>query len=442
MSEFKKNPMKIVCKNDPERTIRTLTQEEQTAIYYAFGKGEARENQKYLAKTIAETVKDSNGWLQCYCQSFSPPLMTVVQNEQGFFHLRRLTARAEHDRRCVFYSLESESTNLNKSKVTSRPWSADKPLNLHRHGQIHDNNSPTTTSSRNQSIQNRGASLAALLYTLIGEAKLNTVDVANPPTIQESYARLKEVTKKYQLVTGVSVEKYFWTYPNVGVMQRQLESQQSRWPKDERPYCLCVNVADKVSESTLYFLFKDKPPIEIKAHPGKIYPSSGRLSEKSAPYLALFTFTNIPERPDQFAAMKAFYVPVYSKSQLIPVDSHYERRVLQALIKAAKIWYEQNLKFTITKPLFDAFVKIEDEKQAFRPDFLIETPKRKIFFEVMGSIEPEYKETKQRTVKAMQQLGEVLEFEAIRLHTIDQWNTELENKLNKILQFIVHDNSS
>ena len=220
----------------------------------------------------------------------------------------------------------------------------------------------------------------------------------------------------------------------------KLKEREHYWPKGSRPYSLCVAIVDSIEAKTLRFAYKTKS-IEVKLE-GQLNKSSGRLGERSAPFLVIFTVTDTNDERGVYRPYNGFYVPVYSKSNLIPVDSSYERRVLQEIESWLPWWTKtKGLKVKITKPLFDIKEFCDGELQSSKPDFLIETPGEKIIFEVMGSHEPEYVERKKRTVGYMEAIGEVIEFDALAADIAGTWDAKLAEKIKKLSALIFRGNT-
>ena len=81
-------------------------------------------------------------------------------------------------------------------------------------------------------------------------------------------------------------------------------------------------------------------------------------------------------------------MPVYKHNILVPVESAYERWVLDLTVKTIKTNYD-GFNFIIEKPLFCLSTS---DKQKYRPDFIVEyVPTRKtIYIEVLGQQDEEY----------------------------------------------------
>ena len=58
----------------------------------------------------------------------------------------------------------------------------------------------------------------------------------------------------------------------------------------------------------------------------------------------------------------------------------------------------------------------------------------------MGSHEDEYIERKQRTVSAMQAIGEVIEFDALRADKTNQWDERLKPPMSKLSALVFKGN--
>jgi hypothetical protein len=417
--------------------IRTFTDEETGAFLRVFVKHQGSVHQKRLACNLAEFIKDNDGWIQCGCKTENAALMTMGMSVKANYYLQRINQRAKHHPHCVFKGIDHP---LALPSSTTKPCNKRVPLRLHRRGHINEAKHKTSVS-RSNGAAHRYPRLARVLYSWVVDAALNQLSVLGDDSVVDRFQSLKKVADAYRLEAGINASKYLWTYPNVDQMISKLKNTARFWPQYSRPYAVCVAVVDSIKEQYLRFQFKHQT-IEV-AIMGTVTPSSGRIGEHSAPFLVIFTITDTAEAKGVYQPFDAFYVPVYSRHQLIPVDSVYERKVLEMIEQRARWWIkDKGLNVVICKPLFDIEVRDDtsDLKTTVRPDFLIETPRSKIVFEVMGSHEPAYLERKSRTIKLMQSIGEVIEFDALAADKSGCWDAALKQKISVLSALIFKGN--
>lgn len=417
--------------------LREIRNNDAKSLYWVFVKNKGSPAQKQRAESIAEFMKDQDGWLECSCDAESPPLMTIGLSVKGNYYLQRINSRGKHHQKCDFKGVDRPNIS---GAGEIKPCSKRKPLRLHRRGAIEESETKKTSrESNNSGTSSKYPRLAQVLYTWIEEAGLNTLSVFSKESISDRFESLRSAASSYQLEKGIKASRFLWTYPDVEQMALRLEKTKNQWPENSRPYALCIAVADQIDGKTLRFVFKEKT-IEVTLL-GDVKQSSGRIGAHSGPFLVVFTVTDTTDEKGVYKPLNAFYVPVYSKFQLIPVDSVYERRVLTVIEQRARWWTkDQRLKARVIKPLFDIKEFCNGELQASRPDFLIETPKKRIIFEVMGSHEDDYQERKERTVEYMRAIGDVIEFDALNADKTGCWDENLKQHISRLSAMVFKGN--
>ena len=188
--------------------LRPINQYEKNALYWSFVKNQGTPAQRKVACSLAEYMKDWEGWIECDCDIQSPPFMTIGISINDNYYLQRINSRGKHHIKCQFkgmdrvidYSAEA-STSIACQKII--------PLRLHRRGSLKDddtNDSMDTESNSNAS--NTLPRLARVLYTWIEEAKLNELTVLNRSSIKEQFTSIKTIAKNYKLEKGVRAFHY------------------------------------------------------------------------------------------------------------------------------------------------------------------------------------------------------------------------------------------
>jgi len=416
--------------------VRDLEHKERLALISTFVEDDAEDRELNQASAILEFVRDNEAWIECDCLDSSRALLTVAISPKGKHYLRHLSARSRHESGCPF---KETNWQYDPSNGSLSPFSKKRPLRIHRRAGLDD-----SKKAKKESVRSGGSAryprLARILYTWITEAGLNYLPSSDEEKLSDRFKLLKQVASEYELEEGVNASRCFFTYPDTDQMVLRLKESEHLWPTDSRPYAICVSIADEVVGNLIRFSFKEKT-IEIELE-GVIKKSSGRLGENSGPFLVIFTVTDTSKERGVYRPFSAFVIPVFSKVHLIPVDSTYERRVLERLRNGARWWVnEKNLKVKISKPLFDMKAIGSDGEYDFvKPDFMIETPKEKIIFEVMGSYETEYLERKNRVLPAMISIGEVIEFDALGADQSGCWNERLKKAMSRLSALVFRGN--
>lgn len=158
-------------------------------------------------------------------------------------------------------------------------------------------------------------------------------------------------------------------------------------------------------------------------------PSAAWRSKNRGPFLTIINFDDGDDNEGPMRAVQAYAQPVHSGDTLYPVESGFERSVLDfliwaqgALAKAAPF-----MKIAIHKPLF----AISTEDGPCQPDFILDIsirdrPAPRLIIEAMGFDTDEYEAAKAATVPRMRRIGPVFE---IRPPQISEQNAAATSKL-------------
>ncbi|MBA3535553.1 MAG: hypothetical protein H0T84_02920 [Tatlockia sp.] len=247
------------------------------------------------------------------------------------------------------------------------------------------------------------------------KAELNVVNSVNRSTPQES---LINAAKCLELRKGLSLFNYFELNPNKIKYRATCLKEDKTWPKSDEKHALALVRVKSFYEDTLEVIFPNKTtqPLKIAT---KIFKSSGRFSERTAPYMALVLISTTAQSPWFYQPVKANVMPTYSEESYFPVDSFYEREVMRHLYR---LYFDANKKgcpFQIIKPLLGIELpSLKDgEKRAVLPDFMIKKGNKTLVIEVNGSMEESYLERKARTHEQMKELGDLYHINAYKALT-------------------------
>lgn len=417
-------------KDETPKSIRELSCEETILLRSVFVERKPRKDDGVSACILADEIRDGNAWIRCDCKNDKNPIMTFALSDSDSYHLMRINHRGIHTSDCKFKGIDYADSGAKKSQ--HKRVNKNKPLCLHRRGKSVTPQGKSNATPKSGSTQSAYPRLARTLYDWIEESHLNLLSIEKT-SIAEQFKQLKAVTKRYKFEKGINASDFVFTYPNVEQMADKLEKTAQKW-QGKRPYAVCIAIADRVEDKTAYFDYKQNP-VSV-TFSGTVTKSSGRLGKESTPYLIIFTVTDSSDNIGFYKPFDAYYVPVYSKFQLIPVDSRYERDVLKTLVGWGKWWKDSGLTLFIKKPLFDIKIRDEEGVYASKPDVVFIAPTLNVILEVMGSHEDEYIERKERLRESMQAIGEVVEFDALDAEKTRTWDTTLKQKLKHVSKLI------
>lgn len=212
------------------------------------------------------------------------------------------------------------------------------------------------------------------------------------------------------------------------------------WPKDAEKHMLFLLHVQSFNAKSLEVIYPDGG-IQTLNIAQRIYRSSGRLGERSEPYMALVLIGTDASAPGFYQPIKAFVMPSYSAKTWFPVESYYEREVMRQLFKLHYAYKNTATPFEIIKPLFDEVIQQADgELFGVRPDFIIKTAQRRILIEVDGSHEPEYLERKAQMKALVNQKTPLLSLDAYGAEQNKRLGFEIAKLMDDIKELIEKSN--
>lgn len=427
-----------LVKRNTLQKIHIIQPEIKTALRRYFIENQTISSyQKHEALKLLQKAHENGYWLACDClpNAAEPPLMYVRRFETDQLSLVRMPNRTAHLPTCAFKFTEN-TTNSSSSSTQIKSWNKTSPLNLHHSLETNlvaskKDEEPTKSSNTSTRIPRLGR----LLYTLLHEAKLTKIQI-DPPNISEQFNRIKKLAENYFLASKISMANFLWTFPTqIGFAAVQLKNSKSLWPESVRPYGIFILLVERFENNTAYCLSRGEIiPIELN---GSLMFSSGRLGECSGPFLLIMTLTDSPSKPGSFVPMNGFAAPVYANYLLAPVESNYERRVLQKLMQLIQAFHKKGISLLVEKPMFDIMVDADAALNSCRPDFLLKTKNQTIVLEVMGSEEEQYQERKVRTHTIMQKLGILISYNAVEADRQNLWNEKLDELCRKLYRIML-----
>lgn len=417
--------MKLVERNYPDTHSRDLSPAQSSLL-------KAKELPR-PKETIRQNILASfyfKYWIQCDCRE-PGPIMAIRHNAGGSFSLVTIASHGSHSTKCPYYtepSLAQQShTELQAPQYT---------FNFHREIKQTSNPRQSTTSTSSSVRQN---TFYRLLATLLAKSGLTNLDSA--PGFATCQARIEEAAKGLKLADKPLSDHLFFGIEKFRQVRDHISSQ-GPW-KGARPHALLMDVVDEVERCgddfhlVKYFSKERTTKFTLYKSVSKVLLHSGRMSLKKGPFIFLATIaeTTTESGGSIIAPLRCYIAPVLSKGNWAIMDSDYERRVANRLI-SSKEWYSANADFlaAVSKPLFYTTTDIEP----CLPDFMISSEHHSVILEVMGSHAPQYLDRKERTHASMEQLGQLITFDAYAAdkgRTFDEKCFETVRKIFNTLKY-------
>ena len=415
-------------KNEGKPTIfvkSSLSAQEQTLLVdYFILEGVLTHDEKKQVVKLCQAIHERDCWVQCDCiTGEEKPVFRFNRAVSGKLYLHHITSRKSHAPECVFkevhYSKSTHPGSNNKPNIKKLT-----PLNLlpKKAFDLLPKSAPKSNSERSPSVK-RQHSLGYALNRLLDEAGVNVIC---PTKTLMPFKAIEEAASRIEFLSKKMLSGYLYLNPKMVVRAAYaLRDDKSAWPEERSRHCLFLIKARKFDATTIDSILPDGSIQQITIS-NRIYCSSGRLGERSGPFLALILITNSVDKPSFYEPVKAFIQPCYSEKSFIPVDSYYEREVLRRLFAIQFEYSKQNKTLKIIKPLFDIPVHQGRPEETFvLPDFIIHSPSKKLIIEVNGSHEEDYVARKKRMHDSMEALGPVFSIDAVGAEKNNQLNLSI-----------------
>jgi hypothetical protein len=167
--------------------------------------------------------------------------------------------------------------------------------------------------------------------------------------IAAEFAAIRALAERIEVAPGIALARVLFTHPRNWESRRAfavLRDLAKTWPRGHEPQAFLLVFARTFHEHSIE---TSDGVIDIATrvrHPGtRDMPIAG-------PNLALVAIGNHPDVRG-YAAQRAWAQPVFSGQRFVPVDSNFDRDVVEALIAARRILNGSGLDLSATKPLFD-----------------------------------------------------------------------------------------
>ena len=337
---------------------------ETLRIWYS-GAGDHRDEQASLL--LVRHARRNHLWLACDCQSdtATPMLSPALLSEADTYYLRRLTGRSstEHHLDCPFFreqAMTSERTERAPARNTPDGYFAvlkPAPLALAQ--------APDGEARPRDSASHGTPRLAKLLWRLLelsGRAGIPAVETAER-TIAAEFAAIRALAEQIPVAPGIPLARVLFTHPRDWTSKRVfavLREHSKSWPKGHEPQALMLIFAGKVHEHSIE---TSEGLIDIAT---RVRHPETRAAPISGPHLTLIAIGNHPDVRG-YAPQRAWAQPVHNGHRFIPVDSDFDREIVDALIAARRILAGDNIALSASKPLFDRMTP----SGAVRPPWLV-----------------------------------------------------------------------
>jgi hypothetical protein len=320
-------------------------------IWYT-GKGDHRDEEAALI--LVRHARKNRCWIACDCQGegVTPMLSPALLTGADTYYLRRLTgrSRAEHALDCPFFREQSFGTlNSEKHPARNQP---EGYFSVLRPPALSLAQEPEGEEIVARDSASHGAPrLAKLLWRLLELSGRSVIEAREdaPRDITSEFAAVRRLAAQIDVAPGIPLSRVLFTHPRDWESRRifaRLRELAKNWPKGHEPQAFLLVFARKVHEHSIE---TSEGVIDLATrlrHPGT------RAQPIGGPDLTLVA---IGEQPDAhgYGALRAWGQPVHNGHRFIPVDSDFDREIVEALIAARRIMAQKEIALSAAKPLFD-----------------------------------------------------------------------------------------
>jgi hypothetical protein len=277
----------------------------------------------------------------------SPALLTVADT----YYLRRLTGRTrpEHDINCPFFREQ-----LFRAITSARQPARNAPegwFAVLRPPAVSLARAPEEEPTLRDSTSHGSPRLAKLMWRMLelsGRSRIPGHEDARRDITVE-FAAVSTLAEKIDVAPGIPLSRVLFTHPRDWESLRifaVLRELAKNWPRGHEPQAFLLVLARKVHEHSIETAGGEIKLATRLRHPGT------REKPISGPDLTLVAIGKHPDLSG-YGALRAWAQPVHSGHHFIPVDSDFDRMIIEALLAARRILSQSGIALTATKPLFD-----------------------------------------------------------------------------------------
>lgn len=382
--------------------------------------GEGSRQDEEAGIMLVQQARIGERWIACDCRGDeqAPPILTpAFLSEAETYYLRRLTSRhrPEHQPDCPFF--RDQATNR-ISEVRKQGSPADPPsgyFEVLRPAPEKLAQRPNEDSTDDRTRQASIPRLARLLWRLLHIAGLNrTLPLSmesSDHSIRDEFAQLSAAAEKIELAPGIELGRAFWTHAQALHSNRvyaRLRELSRQWPRGHAPQAFLALFAQHIQGATI--TVSGSEPVMLA---NRVQSPSVRGNPVKGPYLVLVVAGSYPEAHG-YAPLRAYAQPIHSGRRFLPVDSQFERLVLQQILGLRRSFDRQGIDLLLEKPLFDTLTSTGP----CRPDFLLEARSRdtgeicQLVIDAAGSDDPSLLGEKQASRVRLEQIAPVLTISA------------------------------
>ena len=323
----------------------------ETLRFWYGGVGDHRDEQASLL--LVRHARRNHLWLACDCQGeHDPPMLSpALLSEADTYYLRRLTGRSrtEHHLDCPFF--REQAMTSERSERTPARNAPDGFFAVLKPAPLALAQAPDEVARSRDSASHGTPRLAKLLWRLLDLSGRTTIPAVETGerSIAAEFAAIRAIAEQIPVAPGILLARVLFTHSRDWTSKRAfavLRELSKTWPKGHEPQAFMLVFARQIHE---HGIETSDGPIDIATrvrHPGtRDVPICG-------PDLALVAIGNHPDVRG-YAAQRAWAQPVHNGHRFIPVDSDFDREIVDALVEARRILASDNIALSASKPLFD-----------------------------------------------------------------------------------------
>lgn len=369
-------------------------------IWYT-GKGNHLDEQTALV--VVRHARKTGCWIACECQgdAATPMLSPALLTGADTYYLRRLTGprRKEHSTECPFYREQAFTTIKSERQPTRNP--PDGFFAVLRPPATSLAQEPDDDARLRDSASHGAPRLAKLMWRLLELSGRTTIDVREDTQrdIAGEFKAVRSLAEQIDVAPQIPLSRVLFTHPRDWESRRIfaiLRELSKSWPKGYEPQAFMLVFANKIREHSIE---TSDGMIDLATrlrHPGtRAHPING-------PNLTLVAIGDDPDGHG-YGALRAWAQPVYNGHRFIPVDSNFDRTIIDALISARRILINYGIAASARKPMFD----IVTPDGAVRPSWMVTLQGAKGQLEIVIET-PQQNDDEGRRAKALRYLGPVL----------------------------------
>ena len=323
---------------------------ETLRIWYQ-GRGDHLDEKQALV--LVRHARRNCFWLACDCQGkMAPPMLSpALLTEADTYYLRRLTAnRPEHKVDCPFFRAQQTSRTIrtDRARLHNKP---DGYFAVLKPAPVALAQAPVGAFPVRDLSSHGTPRLAKLLWRLLEVSNRSAIFYKEPGerAIGVEFAAVRAASAHIEVAPGIMLDRVLFTHPKDWHSRRVfaiLRDLAKRWPKGFEPQAFLLVYATKLHEQSIE---TSAGTIEVATrvrHPGT------REDPIAGPYLALVA---VGRHPDVFgyAAQRAWAQPVHNGQRFLPIESDFDRAIVDALLEARRLLARDGFRMSAAKNMFD-----------------------------------------------------------------------------------------